>query len=170
MKTNRTLAAKSELMNDFHDMMKGVQGRKVKSMRNVNLDMKRILNTGYAVSQPPEAEVNENMVKALETRQMLNQIVAEALGFRRNDIPPISTDSIFKLDFNYRIEHSNSGKGVYLIELDRVLQKSKITEYIKETEWWIFDDYYKDGKLISEVEYEKDIAALKKNASSITMN
>ena len=169
-KTNRNLAAKSELMNDFHDMMKGVQGRKVTSMRNVNLDMKRILNTGYAVSQPPEAEVNENMVKALETRQMLNQIVAEALGFRRSDIPPISTDSIFKLDFNYRIEHSNSGKGVYLIELDRVLQKSKITEYIKETEWWIFDDYYKDGKLISEVEYEKDIAALKKNASSITMN
>ena len=51
-----------------------------------------------------------------------------------------------------------------------MLQKSKITEYIKETEWWIFDDYYKDGKLISEVEYEKDIAALKKNASSITMN
>ena len=169
-KTNRNLAAKSVLMNDFHNMMKGVQGQKVKSMRNVNLDMERILNTGYSVSTPPEEEVNESMVKALETRQMLNQIVAEALGFRRSNIPPISTDSIFDLKFRYRMEHVNSGKGVYQVELDRVLHKSKITVYVKEREWWVFYDFYKDGKLIPESEYERDIAALKQNASAITMN
>lgn len=169
-KTNRNLAAKNVLMSDFRNMMKGVQGQKVKSMRNVNLDMERILNTGYSVSGPPKTEVNESMVKALETRQMLNQIVAEALGFRRSNIPPISTDSIFDLNFRYRMEHVNSGKGVYQLELDRVLHKSKITEYVKEREWWIFYDFYKDGKLIPESEYERDIAALKQNASAITMN
>ena len=110
------------------------------------------------------------MVKALETRQMLNQIVAEALGFRRSNIPPISTDSIFDLKFRYRMEHVNSGKGVYQVELDRVLHKSKITVYVKEREWWVFYDFYKDGKLIPESEYERDIAALKQNASAITMN
>lgn len=165
--TNKNLAVKSELMSDFHNMMKGVQGAKVQSMRDVNLDMQRIINTGYSVSKPEKDVVNENMLKALETRQMLNQIVAEALGFRRTDVPPVSTDSIFDFELSYKIEHSDLGKGVYVVSKDRVLHKNQITDYIKETEWWFFDDYYKNGEPISEKEYEKELAALKQNAAVI---
>ncbi len=162
-KVNRNLAAKNEIMGDFHNMMQGIQGQKVRSMQDVNLDMQRIVNTGYTVSTPPKQEVDESMIKALETRQMLNQIVAEALGFRRSDIPPVSTDSIFDLNLTYRIKEFREGFGIYTVDRSRVYHKGAITEYVHETNWGVFDDYYKNGEEISESVFEKELTALKEN-------
>jgi len=132
--------------------------------------MEQILSDGYSVTGPREEPLNDNMIKALETRQMLNQIVAEAVGFRNNKLPPISTDSIFDLNFRFRVEHSTSGRGVYQLEIDKILHKNKITEYVQEREWWFFYDYYKNGVLIDESEYEEELAVYKKNAGVVTMN
>ena len=167
---NRSQAAANTQMNNFHRMMNGVRGQKAKSMRDMNLDMEQILSDGYSVTGPREEPLNDNMIKALETRQMLNQIVAEAVGFRNNKLPPISTDSIFDLNFRFRVEHSTSGRGVYQLEIDKILHKNKITEYVQEREWWFFYDYYKNGVLIDESEYEEELAVYKKNAGVVTMN
>ncbi len=160
-KTNRNLAAKSKIMGDFHNMMQGVRVQKARSMRDVNLDMERILNTGYTVAKPPEQKVNENMVKALETRQMLNQVVAEALGFKRTNIPPVSTDSIFDINHTYRMKHVDEGFGVYKVKRDWVYQNRKVVEYVREQSWWIFYFHYKNGKRIDDDVYERELEALK---------
>ena len=165
-KTNKNLAVKNEVMGDFRNMLQGIQTQRVRSMRDVNLDMERIVNTGYTVSSAPKDEVDENMIKALETRQMLNQIVAEALGYRRSDIQPVSTDSIFNINYSYQMKHIQEGFGVYVVDRDWVYHKNTITQYVKETNWWILNSYFKNGEEISGSIYEKELTALKQQKAA----
>lgn len=155
---NKAVAVKSEVMQDFHNMMMGFQNNKVASMRDIDLGLQSIVNTGYEVVQKEAPKIDSSVISANQTRLLLNQIVAEALGFRHADVQPVSTDSIFNISFSYRVKHIEEGGGVYRVSRDQVFHKNHIDEYVHVIHWLVIDSYYKNGISISEKDYQTAIA------------
>ncbi|UTW61363.1 carboxypeptidase regulatory-like domain-containing protein [bacterium SCSIO 12741] len=159
-KQNKSQAAKNAVMGDFHTALAGLNVGPRRSLKDVNLALENILNTGYEVTSSQNSELDESMLSAVENRQLLSEIVA-GLGLKRGDVEPVSLDSTFNLHSRARIYHSEEGLGVYLVYRDKVYRPGEVVEYVKEVDWWLFDSYYRNNEKISSEEYEKELASLR---------
>lgn len=168
-KSNQSHAKKAELMSDFHNMLNGVATPNTKRIKDVNLALQRIINTGYEVRGKQEKEIDESVLEAVKQLQQLNEIIASAMGFKQ-DAELVPLDSTFKVKLPWRRFHYYNKVNVHETTRDRVMSRDEIIDYVHKRDWYVFDDYYKNGEKIDEEHYQTELARIKKNSYLISVD
>ncbi|MBD77731.1 MAG: hypothetical protein CL840_02165 [Crocinitomicaceae bacterium] len=159
---NQSQAQKSVFMGTFHNAISGIQGERRAKIQDVTLSLNEIFNARVALTGQDKKKIDENMAEAAEQKNDFNDIISSALGMRTDGGDLVSTDSTFNVYLLPRIKHLDQGKKIYSISRDQVYVKGIMTEYVETTDWFVWDNYYKNNKKISESSYRAELDSIKR--------
>ena len=159
-KSNQNLAEKSKMMNNLNTALMGVSNPNRARIKDVNLQLERIINDGYTTRGKQESEIDESMLDAVKQLEELNAIIASAMGFKR-DAELVPIDSTFKVALVGRRYHSEKKVNVHRIYRDRIMYRDRIDDLVRLNDWRFWNEYYLNGEKINEETYNNEMARIR---------
>jgi hypothetical protein len=163
---NKGQAQKSQYMGSLHDIISGLDGGPKTRIQDVSLSLEQIYDARRAVNPQQQKEINEGLAEAAEQREIMSNLIAQALGMRR-DADLVSTDSTFNVNLVPRIRHFTGGSKVYEIIRDKVFVEGKVIEYVETVDWFVWSTYYRNNKRISGKTYRAELDSIQNIAFKI---
>ncbi|MCB0480099.1 MAG: hypothetical protein KDC83_01645 [Flavobacteriales bacterium] len=159
-KANQNQQKQTELMANLNQTLAGLPNTNRARIKDVNLELERIINTGYELRGRVETEVDESLLDAIQQMEDLNRIIALAMGFKA-DAVLVPVDSTFIVNIAPRRYHYQNRHNVQKLYRDRIMYRDKVVDLVKLTDWWIYNTYYKNGKKINSETYHNEMARIR---------
>jgi hypothetical protein len=112
---------------------------------------------------PPK---DENVQQRIQETGRISELAAiSSIMKRKGNASPIAVDSVLKITPPTFIYNSVRDKGVYFVEVNKVISDGKIYEFAHVINWFKFNDYYINGNKISAREFNDELNKYKEYAA-----